>query len=127
VLLGLGVDELSADVPLVPAVKARVRPVARECRRNRARGARRRGRRPVRAIVAAARLTPTRPAAPGRLESVVARAFGWLQKIGKSLMLPLACSGAASCSAWEREVRGAAPTVSNVMAQAGNAIFGNSR
>ena len=33
VLIGLGVDELSADVPLIPAVKARVRTLSiRECR-----------------------------------------------------------------------------------------------
>jgi multiphosphoryl transfer protein len=33
VLIGLGVDELSADVPIVPAVKARVRTLSlAECR-----------------------------------------------------------------------------------------------
>jgi PTS system glucose-specific IIC component len=54
-------------------------------------------------------------------------AFGWLQKIGKSLMLPVSVLpvagillgvGAAKFS-WLPE------TVSNVMAQAGGAVFGN--
>ena len=59
--------------------------------------------------------------------SVGRAAFGWLQKIGKSLMLPVSVLpvvgillgvGAAKF-AWLPE------TVSNVMAQAGGAVFGN--
>ncbi len=59
--------------------------------------------------------------------SVGRAAFGWLQKIGKSLMLPVSVLpvagillGVGSAKfAWLPE------TVSNVMAQAGGAVFGN--
>jgi PTS system glucose-specific IIC component len=59
--------------------------------------------------------------------SVGRTAFGWLQKIGKSLMLPVSVLpvagillGVGSAKfAWLPE------TVSNVMAQAGGAVFGN--
>src|SRR5688572_4413533 len=59
--------------------------------------------------------------------SVLKGAFGWLQKIGKSLMLPVSVLpvagillGVGSAKfAWLPE------TVSNVMAQAGGAVFGN--
>jgi glucose PTS system EIICB or EIICBA component len=55
-------------------------------------------------------------------------AFGWLQKIGKSLMLPVSVLPVAGIllgvgsAAFAREM---APTVANVMAQAGGAVFGN--
>src|SRR5688500_9863155 len=59
--------------------------------------------------------------------SIGRAAFGWLQKIGKSLMLPVSVLpvagillGVGSAKfAWLPE------TVSNVMAQAGGAVFGN--
>ena len=59
--------------------------------------------------------------------SVWRTAFGWLQKIGKSLMLPVSVLpvagillGVGSANfAWLPAV------VSNVMAQAGGAVFGN--
>src|SRR5918998_1510157 len=55
-------------------------------------------------------------------------AFGWLQKIGKSLMLPVSVLPVAGIllgvgsAAFAKEM---APTVANVMAQAGGAVFGN--
>jgi PTS system glucose-specific IIC component len=54
-------------------------------------------------------------------------AFGWLQKIGKSLMLPVSVLPAAGILLGVGSARFAVlpATVSNVMAQAGNAIFGN--
>jgi glucose PTS system EIICB or EIICBA component len=54
-------------------------------------------------------------------------AFGWLQKIGKSLMLPVSVLPAAGILLGVGSAKFAVlpPTVSNVMAQAGNAIFGN--
>jgi PTS system glucose-specific IIC component len=54
-------------------------------------------------------------------------AFGWLQKIGKSLMLPVSVLPAAGILLGVGSARFAVlpATVSSVMAQAGNAIFGN--
>jgi len=54
-------------------------------------------------------------------------AFGWLQKIGKSLMLPVSVLPAAGLLLGVGSARFAIlpVTVSSVMAQAGNAIFGN--
>jgi PTS system glucose-specific IIC component len=54
-------------------------------------------------------------------------AFGWLQKIGKSLMLPVSVLPAAGILLGVGSAKFAVlpATVSNVMAQAGNAIFGN--
>jgi glucose PTS system EIICB or EIICBA component len=55
-------------------------------------------------------------------------AFGWLQKIGKSLMLPVSVLPVAGIllgvgsAAFAKEL---SPTVANVMAQAGGAVFGN--
>src|ERR671915_508186 len=55
-------------------------------------------------------------------------AFGWLQKIGKSLMLPVSVLPVAGIllgvgsAAFAKEM---APAVANVMAQAGGAVFGN--
>jgi PTS system glucose-specific IIC component len=55
-------------------------------------------------------------------------AFGWLQKIGKSLMLPVSVLPVAGIllgvgsAEFAREM---APAVANVMAQAGGAVFGN--
>jgi glucose PTS system EIICB or EIICBA component len=55
-------------------------------------------------------------------------AFGWLQKIGKSLMLPVSVLPVAGIllgvgsAAFAKEM---APEVANVMAQAGGAVFGN--
>ncbi|MDQ4079539.1 MAG: PTS transporter subunit EIIC, partial [Gemmatimonadota bacterium] len=54
-------------------------------------------------------------------------AFGWLQKIGKSLMLPVSVLPAAGILLGVGSARFAVlpATVSNVMAQAGGAVFGN--
>jgi len=54
-------------------------------------------------------------------------AFGWLQKIGKSLMLPVSVLPAAGILLGVGSAKfGVLPAiVSSVMAQAGNAIFGN--
>jgi PTS system glucose-specific IIC component len=54
-------------------------------------------------------------------------AFGWLQKIGKSLMLPVSVLPVAGILLGVGSAKFAAlpPTVSNVMAQAGGAVFGN--
>lgn len=54
-------------------------------------------------------------------------AFGWLQKIGKSLMLPVSVLPAAGLLLGIGSAKFAIfpVTVSSVMAQAGNAIFGN--
>ncbi len=55
-------------------------------------------------------------------------AFGWLQKIGKSLMLPVSVLPVAGIllgvgsAEFAKEM---APAVANVMAQAGGAVFGN--
>jgi PTS system glucose-specific IIC component len=55
-------------------------------------------------------------------------AFGWLQKIGKSLMLPVSVLPVAGIllgvgsAAFAKEM---SPAVANVMAQAGGAVFGN--
>src|ERR671915_724386 len=55
-------------------------------------------------------------------------AFGWLQKIGKSLMLPVSVLPVAGIllgvgsADFAKEM---APAVANVMAQAGGAVFGN--
>ena len=54
-------------------------------------------------------------------------AFGWLQKIGKSLMLPVSVLPAAGILLGVGSAKFAVlpPIVSSVMAQAGGAIFGN--
>jgi glucose PTS system EIICB or EIICBA component len=54
-------------------------------------------------------------------------AFGWLQKIGKSLMLPVSVLPAAGILLGVGSAKFAIlpATVSNVMAQAGGAVFGN--
>src|SRR6476661_416957 len=54
-------------------------------------------------------------------------AFGWLQKIGKSLMLPVSVLPAAGILLGVGSAKFAIlpVVVSNVMAQAGGAIFGN--
>src|ERR687884_1523815 len=54
-------------------------------------------------------------------------AFGWLQKIGKSLMLPVSVLPAAGLllGVGSAKFSWLPVTVSNVMAQAGGAIFGN--
>jgi glucose PTS system EIICB or EIICBA component len=60
--------------------------------------------------------------------SIGRTAFGWLQKIGKSLMLPVSVLPVAGIllgvgsAAFAKEM---APAVANVMAQAGGAVFGN--
>jgi glucose PTS system EIICB or EIICBA component len=53
--------------------------------------------------------------------------FGWLQKIGKSLMLPVSVLPAAGIllGVGSAKFRALPDVVSNVMAQAGGAIFGN--
>jgi PTS system glucose-specific IIC component len=59
--------------------------------------------------------------------SVWGTAFGWLQKIGKSLMLPVSVLPVAGILLGVGSAKFAAlpPVVSNVMAQAGGAVFGN--
>jgi PTS system glucose-specific IIC component len=54
-------------------------------------------------------------------------AFGWLQKIGKSLMLPVSVLPAAGIllGVGSAKFTWLPVTVSNVMAQAGGAVFGN--
>ncbi len=54
-------------------------------------------------------------------------AFGWLQKIGKSLMLPVSVLPVAGILLGIGSAKFALlpPVVSNVMAQAGGAVFGN--
>ncbi|MFN2397461.1 MAG: PTS glucose transporter subunit IIBC [Gemmatimonadaceae bacterium] len=54
-------------------------------------------------------------------------AFGWLQKIGKSLMLPVSVLPVAGILLGVGSAKFAIlpPVVSNVMAQAGGAVFGN--
>jgi len=54
-------------------------------------------------------------------------AFGWLQKIGKSLMLPVSVLPVAGILLGVGSAKFAwlPPVVSNVMAQAGGAVFGN--
>ena len=54
-------------------------------------------------------------------------AFGWLQKIGKSLMLPVSVLPVAGIllGVGSAEFAWLPPVVSNVMAQAGGAVFGN--
>src|ERR671915_1483518 len=54
-------------------------------------------------------------------------AFGWLQKIGKSLMLPVSVLPVAGLLLGVGSAKFAwlPPVVSNVMAQAGGAVFGN--
>jgi len=59
--------------------------------------------------------------------SVWRSAFGWLQKIGKSLMLPVSVLPVAGILLGVGSAKFAwlPPVVSNVMAQAGGAVFGN--
>jgi glucose PTS system EIICB or EIICBA component len=59
--------------------------------------------------------------------SVWRTAFGWLQKIGKSLMLPVSVLPVAGILLGVGSAKFAwlPPVVSNVMAQAGGAVFGN--
>jgi len=59
--------------------------------------------------------------------SVGRAAFGWLQKIGKSLMLPVSVLPVAGILLGVGSAKFAwlPATVSNVMAQAGGAVFGN--
>src|ERR687895_125024 len=59
--------------------------------------------------------------------SVGRTAFGWLQKIGKSLMLPVSVLPVAGILLGVGSAKFALlpETVSNVMAQAGGAVFGN--
>jgi PTS system glucose-specific IIC component len=59
--------------------------------------------------------------------SVGRAAFGWLQKIGKSLMLPVSVLPVAGILLGVGSAKFAVlpETVSNVMAQAGGAVFGN--
>jgi glucose PTS system EIICB or EIICBA component len=59
--------------------------------------------------------------------SVWRASFGWLQKIGKSLMLPVSVLPAAGIllGVGSAKFRVIGDVVSNVMAQAGGAIFGN--
>jgi glucose PTS system EIICB or EIICBA component len=59
--------------------------------------------------------------------SVGRTAFGWLQKIGKSLMLPVSVLPVAGILLGVGSAKFAVlpATVSNVMAQAGGAVFGN--
>ncbi len=54
-------------------------------------------------------------------------AFGWLQKIGKSLMLPVSVLPVAGIllGVGSAKFAGLPPVVSNVMAQAGGAVFSN--
>jgi len=54
-------------------------------------------------------------------------AFGWLQKIGKSLMLPVSVLPVAGIllGVGSAKFTWLPPVVSNVMAQAGGAVFGN--
>jgi PTS system glucose-specific IIC component len=61
------------------------------------------------------------------MSTVGRAAFGWLQKIGKALMLPVSVLPAAGILLGVGSARFAwLPTVvSNVMAQAGGAVFGN--
>jgi PTS system glucose-specific IIC component len=59
--------------------------------------------------------------------SIWRTAFGWLQKIGKSLMLPVSVLPVAGILLGVGSAKFAwlPPVVSNVMAQAGGAVFGN--
>ena len=59
--------------------------------------------------------------------SIWQTAFGWLQKIGKSLMLPVSVLPVAGILLGVGSAKFAwlPPVVSNVMAQAGGAVFGN--
>jgi PTS system glucose-specific IIC component len=59
--------------------------------------------------------------------SIGRTAFGWLQKIGKSLMLPVSVLPVAGILLGVGSAKFAwlPPVVSNVMAQAGGAVFGN--
>jgi glucose PTS system EIICB or EIICBA component len=59
--------------------------------------------------------------------SVGRTAFGWLQKIGKSLMLPVSVLPVAGILLGVGSAKFAwlPPVVSNVMSQAGGAVFGN--
>lgn len=59
--------------------------------------------------------------------SIVRGSFGWLQKIGKSLMLPVSVLPAAGIllGVGSAKFKVLPEVVSNVMAQAGGAIFGN--
>ncbi len=59
--------------------------------------------------------------------SVWRTAFGWLQKIGKSLMLPVSVLPVAGIllGVGSAKFTLLPPVVSNVMAQAGGAVFGN--
>jgi PTS system glucose-specific IIC component len=59
--------------------------------------------------------------------SIWRTAFGWLQKIGKSLMLPVSVLPVAGIllGVGSAKFTWLPPIVSNVMAQAGGAVFGN--
>src|ERR687891_2006961 len=59
--------------------------------------------------------------------SIGRSAFGWLQKIGKSLMLPVSVLPVAGIllGVGSAHFSWLPPTVSDVMAQSGGAIFGN--
>ena len=108
------------SVPIIPALKARIRALSSRT------AGRRRGWRSTPPTAAEVRALVERRSGEAGHEHL-AHAFGWLQKIGKSLMLPVSVLpvagillgvGSAKFS-WLPEV------VSNVMAQAGGAVFGN--
>ena len=126
VLLGLGVDELSVDVPVIPAVKARVRALSMaECQVIAREALEAEDGAAVRAIVARhrARIT-TRAEHEHELHTRGVRMAAEDRQVADASGLG-AARGRHSARRRQREVRGAAAVVSNVMAQAGGAIFGN--
>ena len=97
ILLGLGVDELSVSIPAIPAVKAQIRSLSlAQCQELAARALTQDSAAAVRALVPAyddeedcVMTTATETAPAPRKASLGSRAFGFLQKIGKSVMLPV--------------------------------------
>jgi hypothetical protein len=110
VLLGLGVEELSVSVSVVASIKERVRTLrAAQCR----------------ALSAAALSAATRRRRPRTGATVMKNAFAILQKMGRSLMLPVSVLPAAGILLGVGSARFSwmPAGLSNLMAQAGGAVF----
>ena len=107
---------------------ARARAVDGAVQADRNRGARGRGwRGRARDRRAASRMSACMNSSKEREMNFIRAAFGWLQKIGKSLMLPVSVLPAAGIllGVGSAKFTCLPAVVSDVMAQAGGAIFGN--